>query len=203
MTHLELTRVLLGSHVAVLLVAITAYYKYGDRTEVLKNSLQGTDNVLEHMRRRISVGLAEKLRPVFSADPKAVITSILDQSGNPYSEIVISPVGGEEYRDALFDYVENAPEVLVDYRSLILARNAWCKWVKSLSWSILFLLFWQALIVLLGFLESIDQISLSDTAIKHSTYVTALLGAICLIVLMPIIHNHDTIIEYRRKYYVL
>jgi hypothetical protein len=203
MTHPELTKVLLGAHAAVLLVAMTAYYKYGDRTETFKNSFQGTEDVIEHMRRKIAIGLAEKLKPVFSADPKSVITSILDQTCTPYSEIIISPAGGEEYKDALFDYVENAPEVLIDYRSLILARNALCKWAKRLSSSILFLVIWQAIMVLICFLESIEQVVLPDIAIKFSTYATAFFGATCLFGLIPILYSHNAIIEYRRKYHVL
>lgn len=139
MSHADLVTVILSIHGPILLGTLAAYYKYGDRTEIFTRSLQGTDDLLRKMRESLAALLEQRLDPVFR-NPGSVPSPIIDPHGDTYIERPINPVGSEQYREALRDFVDAEATRIVDYRSAYEAGMQWCKWSKRLSWALLF--FW-------------------------------------------------------------
>src|SRR6266852_9727879 len=158
MTHSELVNLILGCHTSIFVAASAAYYKYGDRTELFNRSLQGTDSAFGRIRQRITVELADALKPIFE-NPGSVPTPIFAPSGESYIERAVNPVGSELYKEAIRDFLENSGDAIADYRSLLLARRGWCFWARFLSWSLLGLLVLEILLLAsIGLLDKVCEV---------------------------------------------
>ncbi len=197
MTHTELVNVALSIHAPLLLAALAAYYKYGDRTELLSKSLQGTDGVLSRMRREIADELGESLRPILE-NPGTVPTVVGNET---YTERPVNPVGSELYRSTIRNFVEDNSNSLLDCRSLRSARDAWCFWARILSWSILGLLLWQAIATgSLALFDKVLEFAVPDQFIKFSAIPTAV-GVIASLAPLPFLLKwHDVINKYRMRH---
>jgi hypothetical protein len=197
MTHAELVNVALSIHAPLLLAAVAAYFKYGDRTELLSKSLQGTDAVLSRMRREIANELGDGLKPIFE-NPGTVPTMV---GTDTYIERPVNPIGSEPYRSTIRDFVEDNANTLVNCRSLRAARDAWCFWARVLSWSILGLLLWQAVVTgSLALFDKVLEITIADHLIKLSAIPTTV-GVITSLTPLPFLLKwHDVINNHRMRY---
>jgi hypothetical protein len=91
-SHTELVNLALSIHGSVLLASIVAYYKYGDRTELLEKGLRGTDSTLSVMRRRIATELVEHLDEYFTSG--LAVPTITGEDDPTYIERPANPVDG-------------------------------------------------------------------------------------------------------------
>ncbi|NQT18355.1 MAG: hypothetical protein HQ592_01530 [Planctomycetes bacterium] len=198
MTGAELS-FLLGLHGFVLAGALAALYKYGDRTNCLKEILQGNKEVLSQMRRLIANKLGEALLPVFD-NPKSIVQSIV--LPHSYDEVEISPAGSEAYYDALFDFVEKDSEALADYKTMHISVKAWTRRAKWLSRFVLYLLTWQFLAAVATFLVIRPILPLPGWAIEWSWIPTLFLIGACLINFYGMLRHHDRMLDCRSKYEV-
>lgn len=200
MTYDDLLLVAVGSHAAVFVGALAAYYKFGDRTDVTSKSLQGTDNVLRDMRRAIAAELADWLRPALE-ESITVSTLIVDPSSASYIERPSRSLDSERFREAVKDFVEVDSGRLADCRTLLTLRKTWCSAAAALSWLLLCLLIWQgAVSAALAFLGRTEVIHFPAGLILWSPGPTVLLAvgvAVCLVVMQV---SHDRITALRMRY---
>lgn len=128
----------LGIDGAALLAYLAAFYKYGDRTDVYKNSLSGASALLVEIERQIAFELAVHLQPLFRGDPPPVIElSLVQPDGTPFKEVAVNPVGSENYRQAVVEFVLAENEAMNAYRIVTSGRSRWGAWARRLSWSLL------------------------------------------------------------------
>ncbi len=199
MTHAELVGVAGGIHAAILLAALAAYYKYGDRTEMYAKSLQGTDNLLRLLRQGIATELTDSLAPLL-ANP-APVSRVIGFGVESYGERPANPLSSEAYRERVQEFVETQSGAMVDCRSLVLLRSAWCFWAKFLSWALLSLIAWQLVTAgVLGLLDRIAGVPVPESMIRWAGAVTALGIVACLFPLPFLLHRHDRIHELRTRY---
>jgi hypothetical protein len=187
-------------HGGLLVAAVFAFYKYGDRTDLFDKSLAGTNAVLRVLRRDIAFKLASRLQPVFDGASAVIEISLVDAGGNPISEVSVNPVGSENYNDALFDFVEGNDLSLVHYRLLLHTRDRWCGWAKSLSWAILILMSLEA--VFCGYLLWSKLVGhfLAGHLLVVTFCATAISFVSCLVPLIFLLCAHDKISELRKRY---
>lgn len=198
MTHEALVTTAATTHTAILIAGIAAYYKFGDRTEVVSRSLSGTVGTLREMRRLIASELADAL-----AKKLGMPTSGTLVPGEPaqYIERPTSVFSSERFRDTVREFVEESGEVLADCRSLFLYRAAWLRRVKRFSWSLLWLIGYEALVAgLLVFLDRTEVVSLPDSLILWAALPTVLLGLSCGWHVVAMHRAHDRISEIRMWY---
>jgi len=179
MTHGQLINIAIGAHSAVLTLSVLAFFKYGFRSSEFRTWSEDTDKAIKNMRRKITIALGEKLKPVFDSTGRTVLSEILDASGK-YSEMDVDPRQSEDYRNALFDFVENNTEEMVDYRFILLTHCGWKFWTKYLSWSILILMVLESLIlVIVGGIDKLGDHSLPDWLVCRSILPTVLIVVSC------------------------
>jgi len=170
MTHKELVDIAVSVHVGVLLGALAAWYKYGDRSEVLSKSLQGTEATLSRLRIIISDELMTGIKGTLSTMPANPELILGPDGKNPvYSERVTNFLESERFREAVRDFVDRRADCVSDYRALTRARTNWCFWARVLSWSILLLIVVQLLSLCVhGFVDKILGKTLPDWTV-HGT----------------------------------
>lgn len=190
MTHAQVVTISVGAHVGVLTLATLSFFKYGFRSDEFRIWLEDTDKALKNMRRRISASLGEKLKPVFESADRVVVSEILDAQG-AYSERNVDPRGSEDYRNALFDFVENNAEEMAHYRSLMLARASWRIWTRYLSWSILTLMAIEAVIVATIGVDKLGRCTLPDWCVYWSFVPTGCAVASCFCGLVFSLFHHN------------
>jgi len=200
MTYAELINVVLSFHSAILLVALTAYFKYGDRSQIFAKSLQGASAALEVIRKGITLELVGAIKPILRSSDS--VTSTILGPDDAYFEKAIDMLDGEEFRDGVREFVERRANSIADCRSLTIARDRWCRWAERLSKGILFLLIWQSLsFIVAGSGKFLTTIPLS--ILKGSLVVSIGSVLVCLGLLVPVQSFHNRIMDLRRKYDVL
>jgi hypothetical protein len=197
--HQELVNLALSIHGSVLLASIVAYYKYGDRTELLERALRGTDSTLSEMRRRIATELVELIDSYFEASTSA--PTITPDAEPAYIERRTNPVRSEAFRDTIREFVEGHATVVAHYRLLLLTRISWCKWAQFLSWTLLALITLEVLVVgALGYLDKLTQHPLPDVLIQWSWLPMGLLIGLALVALPAMLYKHDAMMALKLQY---
>jgi hypothetical protein len=199
--HDAFVNLALSIHGSVLLAAIVAYYKYGDRTELIDKGLRGSDSVFAEMRRRIATELVDVLDEYFQSSQSApTITSEHDPA---YLERSTNPVRSEGFREAVREFVEGHSVVMADYRTLLSARDGWCHWARILSWTLLTLLSVEIAIVgVLGLVDKLAGHVLPDWFIQWSWLPVALLVAAAIVSLPFMLRKHDIMMKCKIRYEV-
>lgn len=191
----------LGVHGPVLLAAIGAYYKYGDRSEIYAKSLSCTDDIVRELKRKIVDGLINAVDVIFirNLNMPSIIVSANGRAadGVAYAERVPEVHRSEAFRDAVAGYMNGASKDLDDYRVVRSARAAWLAAMRWVSWSLLFLLSWQAVVC-------IGLVTLTFLSVSLRPLVACVLCIpTCLLVLAAIgglgfaLREHDTITKQR------
>ncbi|MDQ1639255.1 MAG: hypothetical protein QOF62_2594 [Pyrinomonadaceae bacterium] len=195
----QLVTAILAFHTGVLLSAVVAYLKYGDRTELFRKSLEGTNTTLESILRSVSIDLETRLNVVFAVqdEPQHVV---LRPDGNEWSDKPVSPVGSEKYREAIRDFVISSNQGLRDSLYLTQARDAWCRWAKRLSWLMLGLVCWELIASSFVWSEKIFVLNLADWLMKFSASITAALILAILVNVGFLQHYHSNILDQRQKH---
>lgn len=197
MTHGQLVTLAIAAHSGVLTLVVFGFFKYGFRSSEFRTWSEDTDESLKNMRIRIAIALGEKLKTVFDNAGRVILSEILDAYGE-YSEKDVDPRGSEDYRNALFDFVEHNAEEMVDYRSLLLTHSRWKFWIKYLSWSIFFLMVLESLILVIVFgIDKLGDHCLPDWLVCWSILPTALLIGSCFCGLCFSLFYHNRGEKYR------
>lgn len=200
MTHEALVNAAAATHAAILVGAVAAYYKFGDRTDVLAKSLQGTEGSIRELRRRIAGDLAETLRTEL-APTSTVSTLIVESSTQSYVERPTDPFAGERYRDAVRSFVEEGTNCLIDCRGLVSLRDTWLRWARRLSWLIVALVVYEAIVA--GALALGDRMGvfvLPDRVIQWASAPTVVGVLLIVSHMVLMLRYHDRITDIRQKY---
>lgn len=200
MTHEALVNAAAATHAAILVGAMAAYYKFGDRTDVLAKSLQGTEESMRDLRRRVAGELAETLKTDLTPS-STVGTLIVERSTQSYVERPTDMFAGERYRDSVRRFVEDSTSSLVDCRSLVSMRDTWLRWARRLSWVIVGLVVYEAIVT--GSLALGDRMGvfvLPDRAIRWASVPTVVFALIIVSHMVLMLRCHDRITDIRQKY---
>ena len=199
MSHIELVNLALSIHGSVLLATIVAFFKYGERTELIDRGLRGTNGVFAEMRRRIVTELADVLASFFQS--RQTTPTITDDQEPAYLEQLTNPVRSEGFRECVREYIEGNSVLIADYRSLLYARDHWCSWARFLSWTLLLLLLVELTIVgVLGLMDKLAGRTLPEWCIKWSWLPVSAL-VFCVALSLPImLYKHDIMTKYKIKY---
>lgn len=201
MNHQDLINLALSVHGSVLLATIVAFYKYGDRTELIEKGLRGSDSVFAEMRRRIATELVDVLKGYFESSQSAPTITLGNDPA--YVERSNKLVQSEGFRETVRDFVEGHSVVMADYRNLVNARDQWCNWARFLSWTLLTLLFVEVVIVgILGFVDKLAGLALPDLSIQWSWLPVALLVAGTVLPLPFMLRKHDVMTKCKIRYEV-
>jgi len=203
MTHDVLTTWAITVHFAILSGALVAWYKYGDRSEVLAKSLEGTNFTLSKLQMMITSELLTTIKTMIQSVPSNP-QPILGANGEAsiYSERSMNFLESERFHQAIQDFVNRKTDAISDYRVFVRARVSWCFWAKTLSWTVLLVIVLQILAIILhGFFDKILGKTMPDWSIHSSLAVTALLVIFVFCVVCPkLLRNHDIIIQQKVKY---
>ena len=177
-------------HGAILLGALAAFYKYGDRTEVVAKSLDGTKAALDSLSAYVSYDLGQVLLP---------LVQTLIESGAK-AETITAAFLGEQFSDAISEFVARDASDLVRYGRLLHARKRWSVWVKKLSWAILALLVWQCFCTASFFLwvNTLDH-TVGKYVLLLTFTISLVIAARCLICTGVMLYYHDQISTYREN----
>jgi hypothetical protein len=195
--HDALVGIAATAHAAVLLGALAAYYKFGDRTEIVARSLRGIDDTLRELRRLIAADLADALREdlIEDASVAAAVTA------HAYVERPAPLFASERYRESVREFVERSTSRMVDCRSLVLGRDAWSRAASRLSWTLLTLVGYQACVAgLLVFLDKTGVVQFPDSLVIWAAAPTAVLILSCGLWLVLVQRKHDIISDIRQRY---
>jgi hypothetical protein len=199
-THEALVNAAAATHAAILVGALALYYKFGDRTDVIAKSLQGTEESIRELRRLIAGDLAETLRADLTPT-SSVTTLIVEPANQSYVERPADMFVGERYRDSVRQFVEIGMNRLVDCRNIVSLRDTWIRWARRLSWLILGLVVYELVIAgLLALGDRMGVFVIPDPAIRWAATPTVVL-AVLIVTHMAWMHRfHDRITDIRLKY---
>lgn len=197
MSQDQLLTAILAFHSSILVSAVVAYHKYGDRTELFQKSLDGTNSILERLLRLVSSDLEQRLAAVFAVqdEPRKVVLLTDELYDKP-----VSPVGSETYREAIRDFVVSSGEGLKDCFYLMKLRDAWCRWAKRLSWTMLVLVIWQVIASSLVWSQKIFSLNLPEWSLKVSASITGVLLIAVLVSVVVLQHHHSGVLDLRQKH---
>jgi hypothetical protein len=200
MTHETIVNVAVGGHFGVLVFALAGFHKWGFSSSEFKTWKKETYQTLENLKIKISEKLEESLKPVFDGFGRVIKSNILD-SGGHYCEKPVNPVGSESYRNALFEFVDNNVDELVDYKLLKRTRKAFGFWTAYLSWSILGLVILEG--VILGMVGVIDKLlgyCVPDVIVNWSVLPTGIAVLSCFLALPFSLAYYGKGIRYGEQY---
>lgn len=200
MEHAELVNLALGVHGSVFVGSLLAFYKYGDRTETTEKSLRGTTGLLEDIRNKIELSLTEHLRIVFER-AESTPTVTLDNNSSTYIETLTNPTGSEAFREEIADFLADEVTTVADYVEVRKFKCNYCLWSRRLSWSIVFLIIWQALCC--GSFLIIDIFggyTLPDWSFLVLSSPTILLFVLAIIAIVFLMLEHDRIENQKNKH---
>ena len=201
MTLSAVAALALKVHGAVLVVAIAAYYKYGDRTSLFSRALQGNRRLRQAVRDNIAAELSRHLQPVIR-DAAHTTSPVLNEAGE-YIEYATDITESEAFYQAIRDYVSLSASSLLDYRLAIQSGDRWRAWAHRLSSSILTLVILETFLVTAAlvapFVVDASRVvapwcflaSLVPTCIL----VIVLFGCLCTVHI-----KHGTLVDLRERY---
>lgn len=191
----------LKAHGAILLAAIAAYYKYGDRTDLFEKSLSGNRSAKQAIRDNVATELGKQLQPAVR-DATRVRSPVLDAGGG-YIEHATDITESEPFYQALRDYVATSAGALVDYRRMVESTEAWLRWAHRLSRSILVLLIIELVsmagaglvLVLADVTRTISRMWFVTSFVPTAINIVALCCCLCALHV-----KHGIIVDLRAKY---
>jgi hypothetical protein len=198
MIQTELLNYCLSIHGALLLAAVLAYYKYGDRTDILQKSRGDTERFLGGLREKVILDLGEALDTLMRESGTNPSISPFD---NSYTERPTSLADSEAFRETLRDFIESDVKAIADYKIALSAFQSWCGWFKRISWSILLLIIWELIcIALIGVLDKVFSVELPNLAIQLTVLPSSVAVAFIITCVFKMLVRHDKITEKKEKY---
>lgn len=169
--------------------ALAACYKYGDRTDLAKKSLDGTKEALDGLRAYLGRALAEAVKPT--------VQRILEQ-GNP--DAVLEELRGENFQDDVSTFVTRDLDEMISYKMLVNERNHWSMWARWLSWGIYTLTVVEFIfLVWFGLDNKVFGHPVSLRLAGFSFIISGLVAVFCILSFGVMLRCHDKISTYRDK----
>lgn len=184
-------------HGALLVGAIAAWYKYGDRTDLTDKSLKGTKEAIDELRAYLGRALAQAVRPT--------VERILANNTGPDGRLlnvaaiqILGELSGENFQDDVSTFASSEMDEMTRYRMLIQARKNWSVWAKRISWGVYTLLFVQ--LGFTGFFAVFTKalgLPVALSALLGTLGVSAAVGLFCMCCWGAMLRHHDKISSYR------
>jgi hypothetical protein len=177
-------------HGALLVAAVAAFYRYGDRTDVTDKSLRGTNEALEGLRAYLSRALAEAIRPTI----ERIIGNAVP------AEAALLEMRGESFQDDISSFVNSEIEEILSYRNLLHARKCWSAWSHRISWALFTLLVVEGLFAgYFGIVAKVMNRNVTPMVFFVTLGISVLVVGFCLICSGAMLYHHDRICDYRDK----
>jgi hypothetical protein len=177
-------------HGAILVGSLAAFPKYGDRTDLIEKSLKGTKEAVDALLAYLGSALAASVAPTVAQIAEDV---------NRSPQNIIDLLKGESFKNNISAFITNEIDEMVQYRSLVRARDRWSGWARCMSWSIWALIALEAILTLASIVSKVTSFSISLVLLLWSFGASAVLCSLCLISAAAMLYHHDQISKYRRK----
>jgi hypothetical protein len=170
--------------------ALAALYKYGDRTDLAKKSLDGTKEALDGLRAYLGRALAEAVTPT--------VQRILAEQGD--ADAVLEELRGENFQNDISTFVTRDLDEMVSYRMLVHERTHWSKWARRLSWGVYILTAVEfVFMVWFGLANKVLSHPLTLPITIISFIVSGVVLVFCILSFGVMLRCHDKISTYRDK----
>jgi hypothetical protein len=169
---------------------VAAWYKYGDRTDLAKKSLDGTKEALDELRAYLGRALADAVKPT--------VQRILAEQGGP--DAVLEELRGENFQDDVSSFVTRDLDEMISYRTLVYERKHWSLWAQRLSWSVYILMAVEFVFtVWFGLANRVFSHPVSLQIAVVSFCVSGIVFVFCILSAGVMLRCHDKISAYRDK----
>jgi len=178
--------------------AVAAWYKYGDRTELAKKSLDGTNETLYGLCAYLGGALADSVKPTV----RQIIenSTQLDGTLNIPPEAILEELRSENFQNDISSFVTRDLDEMVRYRMLIDARDRWSKWARWNSWGVLLLIAIESLFTIwFGLANRVFSHPVSLPLTIASFSLSGVVFAFCILCAGVMLRCHDKISAYRDK----
>jgi len=190
MIHADLVNIAFGAHGGVAGLAFLGFIKYGLWASEYKDWQTNSKKAMHHAQRLLAVELGERLNPVLNDAGRVVLSEIVDAYGS-YREKEVDPTKSEDYRNALFDFVEGNVGEMARYARLLRIHALATFWRKALTWTIFILLSVQALLLVTLLMDLMGLFAPSNCLVCWSLLPTCLSAWSCLLCLALTVHYHN------------
>lgn len=197
----DLTTITLAFHGATLIPLGVALQKFGDRTESFQKSLAGTSEALIRLRRLLASELERDVGALLSTRTLSTQTLVLDAAGDAFSQTPSNVGESEAFRNCIHEFATRQQSGLVAYHSLSGARDAWARWARRVSWSVLLLFGWEA--VAFGSIAAIAKladITIARVLLFASYAPTGVSFGLFMAAQALSLRHHDRILDIRRTH---
>lgn len=180
--------------------AVAAWYKYGDRTDVAKKSLDGTKEALDQLCAYLGRALADAVKPTVQRIITEQGTAQLDGTLSITPDAILEEFRGENFQDDVSSFVTSDLDAMISYRMLIHARNRWSAWAQRISWSVYVFLAAEFIFTIwFGLANRVFNHPLSFRIAVASFCVSGIVFAFCILCAGVMLRCHDKISTYRDK----
>lgn len=196
MTDETLIKLVCGIHIAICVSAFAVLVKFSSFSSGFRSWQNDIEGILKNVKRTLAINLGEKLKSILeNAGTSPMNIIVTDET---YCEKAVSPTEGENYRNVLFDFINDKAHDMARYRSLWLARKSHSFWAIYLSWTISILIAVEMVIVaLIGYYGVLNGKSISDLRISVSFIISCIGIVICFWGLILLLINHNKGINIR------
>jgi hypothetical protein len=180
--------------------ALAALYKYGDRTDLAKKSLDGTKEALDGLRAYLGRALAEAVKPT--------VERILEEQGvlqddgtlNVPPDALLEEFRGETFQDDVSAFVTRDLDEMISYKTLVHERKHWSTWAQRLSWGVYVLMAVEFIfMVWFGLANKVFSHPVSFLIGVISFIVSGVVVVFCILSFGVMLRCHDKISAYRDK----
>ena len=169
---------------------MAAWYKYGDRTDLAKKSLDGTKEALDELRAYLGRALADAVKPT--------VQRILAEQGDP--DAVLEELRGENFQDDVSAFVTRDLDEMISYRILVHERKHWSTWAQRLSWGVYISMAVEFVFtVWFGLANRVFSHPVSLQIAVASFCVSGIVFVFCILSAGVMLRCHDKISAYRDK----
>jgi hypothetical protein len=177
---------------------VAAWYKYGDRTDLAKKSLDGTKEALDELRAYLGRALADAVKPTAQ---RIIQNSVqLDGVLNLSPDAILEEFRGENFQDDVSSFVTSDLDAMISYRVLTHARDRWSKWAQRISWGVyVFLTAEFVFTIWFGLANRVFNHPVSLLIAILSFSVSGIVFAFCILCAGVMLRCHDKISTYRDK----
>lgn len=184
----------------LLVFAIAAWYKYGDRTDLAKKHLDGTKEAVDGLRAYLGRALAAAVKPT--------IKRILEEQGVVQDDgtlkippnALLEEFRGDNFQDDVSAFVTRDLDEMISYRTLVNERKHWSTWARGLSWGVFSLMVVEiALVVWFGLANKFFSHPVSLLVAVISSSVSGIIVVFCILSAGVMLRCHDKISAYRDK----
>jgi hypothetical protein len=184
--------------VPLLVGAVAAFYKYGDRTDLAEKSLRGTKEAEDELCAYLGRALADAVKPTVGR----IIQNNLRVDGvlNITPEALLEEFRSENFQDDVSSFVTSDLDEMVTYRMIVHARERWSWWSRRISWGVYLFLGVESISTLwFGLDNRVLNRPVSLTVAVASFTVSTIVFAFCFLCAGVMLRCHDKISTYRDK----